>query len=147
MKHPSRVAPGTPPSFVRRFWPLAALSAAVTAIVAVTSLGSDQLQVTITEMLIRMVVVVGIYLFVGNSGILSFGHIGFMCIGAYAAAWATVDPTWKQMMLTGLPDFLQQNQYGFLPARRSCGSPVSPARSPPSPSSRSSTASIRTGNR
>jgi branched-chain amino acid transport system permease protein len=116
MKHPSRVAPGTPPSFVRRFWPLAALSAAVTAIVAVTSLGSDQLQVTITEMLIRMVVVVGIYLFVGNSGILSFGHIGFMCIGAYAAAWATVDPTWKQMMLTGLPDFLQQNQYGFLPA-------------------------------
>jgi branched-chain amino acid transport system permease protein len=39
-----------------------------------------------------------------------------MCIGAYAAAWATVDPTWKQMMLTGLPDFLQQNQYGFLPA-------------------------------
>ena len=67
-------------------------------------------------MLIRLIVVVGIYLFIGNSGILSFGHVGFMCIGAYAAAWATVDPTWKQMMLTGLPDFLQENQYGFLPA-------------------------------
>lgn len=105
-----------PPSLARRIWPLLALCAAVTAIVAAASLGSDEVQVTITEMLIRLVVVIGIYLFIGNSGILSFGHVGFMCIGAYAAAWATVDPTWKQMMLTGLPDVLQSNQYGFLPA-------------------------------
>jgi branched-chain amino acid transport system permease protein len=103
-------------SLLRRYWPLLALCALITAIVAVGSLGTEQMQVTMTEMLIRLIVVVGIYLFIGNSGILSFGHIGFMCIGAYAAAWATVDPTWKQMMLTGLPDFLQQNQYGFLPA-------------------------------
>jgi branched-chain amino acid transport system permease protein len=104
------------PSIARRYWPLLALCLAVTAIVAIASIGGDQLQVTITEMLIRLIVVVGIYVFIGNSGILSFGHIGFMCIGAYAAAWATVDPNWKQMMLTGLPDFLQANQYGFLPA-------------------------------
>lgn len=104
-------------SVIRRFWPLLALCAAITIVVGAGSLtGSDQLQVTMTEMLIRLIVVVGIYVFIGNSGILSFGHIGFMCIGAYAAAWATVDPTWKQMMLTGLPDFLQQNQYPFLPA-------------------------------
>ena len=104
-------------SLIRCFWPPLALSAAVTIMVGVSSLiGNDQLQVTMTEMLIRLIVVVGIYLFIGNSGILSFGHIGFMCIGAYAAAWATVDPTWKQMMLTGLPDFLQQNQYPFLSA-------------------------------
>jgi branched-chain amino acid transport system permease protein len=107
---------GTRPSLARRYWPLVALCLIVTVIVALASLGSEELQVTITEMMIRLVVVVGIYLFIGNSGILSFGHIGFMCIGAYAAAWATVDPNWKQMMLTGLPDFLQNNQYGFLPA-------------------------------
>jgi branched-chain amino acid transport system permease protein len=106
----------TRPSLTRRYWPLLALCLAVTAIVAIASFGSDQLQVTITEMLIRLIAVIGLYVFIGNSGILSFGHIGFMCIGAYAAAWATVDPTWKQMMLTGLPDFLQTNQYGFLPA-------------------------------
>jgi branched-chain amino acid transport system permease protein len=106
----------TRPSLTRRYWPLLALCLAVTAIVAIASFGSDQLQVTITEMLIRLIAVIGLYVFIGNSGILSFGHIGFMCIGAYAAAWATVDPNWKQMMLTGLPDFLQTNQYGFLPA-------------------------------
>ena len=105
-----------PSSVLRRFWSLIILCAGLTAIVALGSLGSEQLHVTLTEMLIRMVAVVGIYVFIGNSGILSFGHIGFMCIGAYAAAWATVDPTWKQMMLTGLPDWLQQNQFGFLPA-------------------------------
>lgn len=104
-------------SLLRRFWPLLALCAGITVVVGLGSLlGGEQFQVTLTEMLIRMIVVVGIYLFIGNSGILSFGHTGFMCIGAYAAAWATVDPTWKQMMLTGLPDFLQQNQYPFLPA-------------------------------
>ena len=45
---------------------------------------SDSTSVTLTEMLIRLGVVVGIYIFIGNSGIMSFGHIGFMCIGAYA---------------------------------------------------------------
>jgi branched-chain amino acid transport system permease protein len=110
----ARVAPA---SMIRRFWPLLALCGALTVLVGAGSLfGSEQLQVTLTEMLILLIVVVGIYVFIGNSGILSFGHVGFMCIGAYAAAWATVDPTWKQMMLTGLPDFLQQNQYPFLPA-------------------------------
>lgn len=104
-------------ALINRYFAPLALCAAITVMVGVGWLiGSDQLQVTMTEMLIRLVVVVGIYLFIGNSGILSFGHIGFMCIGAYAAAWATVDPTWKQMMLIGLPNFLQENQYPFLPA-------------------------------
>ena len=76
-------------------------------------LGGDQMQTSLTEMLIRMVVVVGMWVFVGNSGIISFGHVGFMCVGGYAAAWATVDPNWKSIMLTGLPDFLQNGQYPF----------------------------------
>ena len=83
--------------------------------VASTLLGSEELQLTLTEMLIRLMVVVGIYVFVGNSGVISFGHIGFMCIGAYAAAWATLDPGWKQVMLTGLPEFLQSAQWPFRP--------------------------------
>jgi branched-chain amino acid transport system permease protein len=76
-------------------------------------LGGDQLQTSLTEMLIRMVVVVGMWVFVGNSGIISFGHVGFMCVGGYAAAWATVDPSWKGIMLTGLPDWLQNGQFPF----------------------------------
>jgi branched-chain amino acid transport system permease protein len=79
--------------------------------------GFRHLQLSLTEMLLRMTIVVGLYVFIGNSGILSFGHIGFVCIGAYAAGWATADPDWKQLMLTGLPSFLQDEQYPFLVAQ------------------------------
>ena len=103
--------------FLRLGWTPLALLASLAALVALGAVfGSDQLQVAMTEMLIRVSVVVGIYIFAGNSGILSFGHIGFMCIGAYAAAWATCDPQWKQLMLTGLPLFLQQNRYPMVVA-------------------------------
>jgi branched-chain amino acid transport system permease protein len=102
---------------LRLGWTPFALLAGLAALVALCqAFGSDQLQVAMTEMLIRLSVVVGIYIFAGNSGILSFGHIGFMCIGAYAAAWATCDPQWKQLMLTGLPLFLQQNRYPMVVA-------------------------------
>ena len=102
---------------LRLCWTPFALLLALSALVALCSaLGSQELQVAMTEMLIRLSVVVGIYIFAGNSGILSFGHIGFMCIGAYAAAWATCDPQWKQLMLTGLPMFLRANRYPMLVA-------------------------------
>ena len=74
---------------------------------------SNSISVTLTEMLIRVGVVVGIYIFIGNSGIMSFGQIGFMCIGAYATAWATLDPNWKQIILPGLPQFLKDAIYPF----------------------------------
>ncbi len=94
------------------------LAACVALLVAVGVLsGFRHLQLSLTEMLLRMTIVVGLYVFIGNSGILSFGHIGFVCIGAYAAGWATADPDWKQLMLTGLPNFLQDEQYPFLVAQ------------------------------
>jgi branched-chain amino acid transport system permease protein len=69
----------------------------------------------ITEMMIRVVLVVGIYIFVGNSGVLSFGHIGFVAIGAYASAWFTCCtlPMVKRLYLPGLPQILQENAYPF----------------------------------
>ncbi|GJD48622.1 hypothetical protein OPKNFCMD_1345 [Methylobacterium crusticola] len=75
--------------------------------------GGDAVQVTLTEMFIRVVVVVGLSVFIGNSGIISFGQVGFMCIGAYAAAWSTAEPAFKQIMLSGLPAVLQENQLPF----------------------------------
>ena len=72
------------------------------------SFGSGATGRTVTEMLIRLVFVVGLYVFVGNSGVISFGHAGFMCIGAYVAAWLTVPPAMKQFTMPGLPDALAQ---------------------------------------
>jgi branched-chain amino acid transport system permease protein len=84
-------------------------------IVAMGAFASGAGAGTITEMMIRMVVVVGIYVFVGNSGIISFGHISFMSIGAYAAAWLVCCtlPMVKPMYLPGLPEWLQNTAAPF----------------------------------
>lgn len=65
---------------------------------------------TLAEMMIRVVLVVGLYVFVGNSGILSFGHISFMSVGAYAFVWLSCCtlPMLKPLYLPGLPVFLQE---------------------------------------
>ncbi len=93
--------------------PLLLVLALAVITVATGLLGSQVFSTTIIEMMIRIVIVVGIYIFIGNSGIISFGHIGFMCIGAYAAAWIGADPMFKDVMLTGLPDVVRESQYPF----------------------------------
>jgi branched-chain amino acid transport system permease protein len=104
-------------SFIARHQTPVLLAALLVLIAAVTLLTRNEaLQVTLTEMFIRVIVVVGLYVFIGNSGIMSFGQIGFMCIGAYAAAWATAEPSFKGIMLGGLPAVLRDNQYPFLVA-------------------------------
>lgn len=104
----------------------ALLIAGLAVFATAAGIGSlDVLQITLTEMLIRVLVVVGLYVFIGNSGVISFGQVGFMCIGAYAAGWATAEPGFKQVMLQGLPDILQQNQFPFPVAM--AGSIVLPA--------------------
>jgi branched-chain amino acid transport system permease protein len=37
---------------------------------------------------------------------MSFGHIGFACLGAYMTAWLTIPPPMKKMALPGLPDLV-----------------------------------------
>lgn len=92
---------------LREFWPLIVLSIGLTLVVVVIQLIGDTITSrTLTEALIRMVVVVSLYIFIGNSGIISFGHIGFMMIGAYGTAWQTMDPMIKDIFIPGLPGFM-----------------------------------------
>jgi branched-chain amino acid transport system permease protein len=68
--------------------------------------GSRAFNRTVVEMFINIMVVAGLYVFVGNSGLLSFGHISFMCLGAYMTAWLTIPPVMKSVTLKGLPVWL-----------------------------------------
>ena len=38
-----------------------------------------------TDALVKVAIVVALYLFIGNSGVLSFGHISFVALGAWTA--------------------------------------------------------------
>jgi len=72
--------------------------------------GSRAFNRTVVEMFINIMVVTGLYIFVGNSGLLSFGHISFMCLGAYMTAWLTIPPVMKSVTLKGLPGWLLHTQ-------------------------------------
>jgi branched-chain amino acid transport system permease protein len=56
--------------------------------------------------LINLVVVVGLYIFIGNSGVVSFGQVSFMAIGAYATGLMTVASGQKRFLLPGLPHWV-----------------------------------------
>lgn len=70
----------------------------------------------VVNALIAVVLVVGIQVFSGNSGVISFGHVAFMGLGAYAAALATIPSTIKESSVPGMPSFLVDLSLGFAPA-------------------------------
>ncbi len=78
--------------------------------------GDKALARTAAETLIRVVLVVGLWIFVGNSGVVSFGHAGYMAIGAYCSAWLTLKPQMKSLFLPDLPQWLAQAEWPVLPA-------------------------------
>ena len=95
-------------------FPLLAPAAVVTAItLIVAGVGDELLNRVLTVGLMNMVIVIGLYVFVGNSGVFSFGHIAFAAIGAYAAGILVVPPvsgnglTGKDVLLSGLPTVLR----------------------------------------
>lgn len=91
---------------------LLALILVALALIALAA-GSRPFNQTIIDIFLRVVLVVGLYIFIGNSGVMSFGHIGFTCLGAYAAAWLTIPPMMKQTLLPGLPDWLMALQLPY----------------------------------
>ncbi len=98
-------------------WSVLTLAVPLGILVILLSLtGSLAVEQTVIEALIKIVAVVGLYIFIGNSGIMSFGHVAFMGIGAYAAAWQTCCPMLKPIVMSGLPDFLLQNTVPDFPA-------------------------------
>jgi branched-chain amino acid transport system permease protein len=104
-------------SVLRRLSPAVNLTAFVLVFVlAVSALGEPSLDRFLVETLIYVVAVVGMQIFIGNSGIISFGHTAFMLVAAYATAWLTCCPGLKPMFMSGLPPFLMEANVPTFPA-------------------------------
>jgi branched-chain amino acid transport system permease protein len=71
---------------------------------------------TVVNFFVALVLVLSIQAFSGNSGIVSFGHVAFMGVGAYTAALLTIPPAIKSFMLPNLPSVIGDAHLGFLPA-------------------------------
>lgn len=60
--------------------------------------------------LVNVVAVVGLYIFMGNSGVLNFSSVGFMAIGGYVAALFTMPVNAKGMFLPDLPAWISATE-------------------------------------
>jgi branched-chain amino acid transport system permease protein len=99
----------------RELLSLATLLLLVVAVTLVASLGSAVLRNVLVNMLITLMLVVGLYVFTGNSGVVSFGQIGFMAIGAYTAGIVRIPRPTKAALLQ-LPDLLERAHVSALQA-------------------------------
>ena len=95
-------------SLARSASPIILCGAIALIVIGTAVANSAALDRTVTEALIRIVYVVGLYIFVGNSGVISFGHTAFMAVGAYATAWQDCCSTTKSLFMPALPNFLLQ---------------------------------------
>jgi branched-chain amino acid transport system permease protein len=94
-------------SFLRLHATPIVLSLVLVIIVLVAAIAQNSsLDRTIIDLLIRVVFVVGLYIFIGNSGVVSFGHTAFMMIGAYATAWQDCCSMVKSFFMPALPKLM-----------------------------------------
>src|SRR5262249_3247608 len=68
----------------------------------------------IDEMLTNLMLVVGLQIFIGNTGVLSFGHMAFAEIAAYATALAAIPILTKAAALPDVPFGLADLELGAL---------------------------------
>ncbi len=92
----------------RRSW-LPELSAPVLLIVLVAVVGSfmsASIALQFRSAIVTAVIVIALYVFIGNSGVLSFGHISFVALGAMAAGLVSVPESLKLSVSPELFDFI-----------------------------------------
>lgn len=103
--------------FVRRYSTVAILVVPLMLIaVAVQLLGQVVLQRIAIVLFINLIMVLALQIFMGNSGVVSFGHIAFMGIGAYASALLSMTPQAKAAVLRSGYAFIEQLHLPFIPA-------------------------------
>lgn len=73
---------------------------------------STQLQVR--SVLVTVSIVVALYVFVGNSGVISFGHVSFVAVGAFAAGLSAAPADVKPTTFPDLAPFLADLEVGNL---------------------------------
>jgi branched-chain amino acid transport system permease protein len=72
--------------------------------------GSVSLQGTVTLGLCNLVIVLGLQVFIGNSGVYSFGQVAFAAAGAYVGALMTLPAAFASLQTPSLPHLIADAQ-------------------------------------
>jgi branched-chain amino acid transport system permease protein len=102
---------------MRRSRGLVELLGPVAVLVLVGLVGSlglvdPDLEIEFLGALVSVAIVVSLYVFVGNSGVVSFGHVSFVAVGAFAAGVMSVPVELKPTITPGLFSFLADHSVG-----------------------------------
>ena len=80
------------------------------------ALVSRSTEIYFINALVAVSMVVALYVFVGNSGVLSFGHISFVAVGVWAAGVLSVPEQEKPAFMPYLFGFLSDTTVGNVPS-------------------------------
>jgi len=89
----------------RALRPAVQLAGPVLLLVATAAIAAElskERQLEFENAVVMAAIVVALYVFVGNSGVISFGHISFVAVGAYLAGLVSIDPKTKAFTMPGL---------------------------------------------
>ena len=104
------------------------LAALVVAVGIGSTLVSSANEIYFLDALVSVAIVVSLYLFIGNSGVLSFGQISFVAVGAFAAGVMTIPLDSKSGVLPQLFPILRDHTIGNVASF--CSRPPPEASSP-----------------
>jgi branched-chain amino acid transport system permease protein len=85
---------------------LVALAALVGTIVSTST------ETYVINALVNVAIVLALYIFIGNSGVLSFGHISFVAVGAWAAGVLSMPVEEKPAIMPNLASLLRDHTIG-----------------------------------
>lgn len=85
------------------------------AMLAAETFGSTASNRTFVVFVVNVMLVVSLQVFIGNSGIVSFGHVAFMGLGAYTTALLTIPSILRAAQLPDLPAWMQTATFGLVP--------------------------------
>jgi branched-chain amino acid transport system permease protein len=90
--------------------------ALVALAVLIGASSTPSLQGTVTLVLCNLIIVLGLQVFIGNSGVYSFGQLAFAAVGAYLAALLTLPTVITLLQTPGLPTLITDADPGALAA-------------------------------
>ena len=104
---------------MRRLAPLVQLAAPAVLVLLAAVLSttvSRSSETYFIDALVKVAIVVALYAFIGNSGVLSFGHVSFVALGAWVAGVLSVPLGEKPAIMPNLAHFLGDTTVGNVPS-------------------------------
>jgi branched-chain amino acid transport system permease protein len=105
------------------FWVVRALTGGcltsvlfVAFMVGVFQTGKGRTQQVVLIFLAYLLIVIALQVFTGNSGVISFAHVGLMAIGGYTAMLMNLSVSSKASQIGSAPGFIKNAHFAFLPS-------------------------------